>query len=156
MELHTAAHVVGEAAAVAELRCPGQDVLPVAGDGSGVLHPQASALGVIGSVLHPVVSDDVDGEAPQLMEDALGVPGPHHQQVVALGQGLQHGAVLGLNGSLVLGQGAVKVKGHQLQGHGHGIRLLFVNWLRRSRRKLCVVRISIMPPRKTVNLWREE
>ena len=107
MELHAATGILGEAAAVAELRRPGQDVLPVAGDGGGVLHPQAPALGVIGALLHPVVADDVDGEVPQLMEDALGVPGPHHQEVVALGQGLQHGAVLGLDGGLVLGQGAV-------------------------------------------------
>ena len=61
------------------------------------------------------------------MEDALGVSGTYHQEAVALGQGLQHGAVLGLDGGLVLGQGTVEVKGHQLQGRGHGIRLLFVN-----------------------------
>ena len=47
------------------------------------------------------------GESLRDVVGPLGVPGSHHQQVVALGQGLQHGAVLGLDGGLVLGQGAV-------------------------------------------------
>ena len=81
MELHAAAHVVGEAAAVPELSRPGQDVLPVAGDGGYVLHPQAPILGVIGALLHPVVADDINGEVPQLMEDALGVSGTYQVRV---------------------------------------------------------------------------
>ena len=78
---------------------------------------QGFGIGIVFAELQAVISDDVDGETAELIEDTHTSAGTCHEELILFGESEQSFVVGGFKGRFVLCQRTVKIKSNQFD-HG--------------------------------------